>query len=297
MDLLFFGNDCNLIKALYRDKRLKIIGIIAEPNSNIEERYFGSIYTFSKKRRIPIILVSDFRKNPLLFLNKLFKEAEIGFSQGYRYIISKEEIRFFRKGIINFHQSYLPAYRGRHPLNWSIINGEKTTGATFHFMAEDFDDGKIILQRRIKILSSDTIMTLYDKTIKEGMRLIPAVFTKVINKEKMRPQKGNSSYFPARSPEDGEILLTNTVKHTIDLVRGLVFPYPGAFLRRKKGILIIEKVSRAPLELFATQSKGCTGLFWHKSRFYLKLVDGCLRIDKIRFNEQIISPNRLIDEG
>ena len=28
-------------------------------------------------------------------------------------------------GIINFHSSALPNYRGMHPLNWSIINGEK----------------------------------------------------------------------------------------------------------------------------------------------------------------------------
>ena len=59
-------------------------------------------------------------------------------------LIPKKIINHPRMGIINIHQSLLPAYKGRHPLNWAIINGEKYTGVTIHKINEAYDDGEII---------------------------------------------------------------------------------------------------------------------------------------------------------
>ena len=52
---------------------------------------------------------------------------------------------------VNVHLAPLPAYRGRHPLQWALINGEETFGVTIHDINDDFDDGAIRWQATIEV--------------------------------------------------------------------------------------------------------------------------------------------------
>lgn len=53
---------------------------------------------------------------------------------------------------INIHLAPLPAYRGRHPLQWALINGERQFGATIHEINDDYDSGVIQWQSRIEVM-------------------------------------------------------------------------------------------------------------------------------------------------
>ena len=78
----------------------------------------------------------------------------------WRYIIPSELLNVPAQGILNLHYSYLPSYRGVYPVNWAIMNGEHSTGFTFHFVTEEIDAGKIFMQRQVPIYLSDTARTL-----------------------------------------------------------------------------------------------------------------------------------------
>ena len=52
---------------------------------------------------------------------------------------------------VNVHLAPLPAYRGRHPLQWALINGESTFGATIHDITDDYDAGPIRWQRTLAV--------------------------------------------------------------------------------------------------------------------------------------------------
>ncbi len=60
----------------------------------------------------------------------------------------------------NLHGSLLPAYRGRAPANWAILNGETETGVTLHHMTTRADAGDIVGQRRVPITPADDARTL-----------------------------------------------------------------------------------------------------------------------------------------
>ena len=64
--------------------------------------------------------------------------------------MNKEILDLPKFGSINVHSSLLPKYRGAAPINWSIINGDKTTGVTIMKMDEGMDTGDIILSNEIK---------------------------------------------------------------------------------------------------------------------------------------------------
>ena len=52
---------------------------------------------------------------------------DIGITAAYGQILSDEVLSIPRFGILNVHASLLPEYRGSAPINWAVINGEKTT--------------------------------------------------------------------------------------------------------------------------------------------------------------------------
>ncbi|HAN44345.1 MAG TPA: methionyl-tRNA formyltransferase, partial [Ruminococcaceae bacterium] len=66
-------------------------------------------------------------------------------------------------GCVNVHASLLPKYRGAGPIQWSIINGEKTTGVTTMFMAEGLDTGDMILKSETAIGPDETAGELHDR--------------------------------------------------------------------------------------------------------------------------------------
>lgn len=71
----------------------------------------------------------------------------------------------------NIHSSLLPKYRGAAPINWAIINGDKTSGVTSFKLQEKVDTGEIILQRQIDIPQNSTAGDLHDLL----MELAPAL--------------------------------------------------------------------------------------------------------------------------
>jgi methionyl-tRNA formyltransferase len=102
------------------------------------------------------------------FENKLNTEAiydsEYDFliSFGYRYIINKEIIDYFKGMAINLHISYLPWNKGADPNLWSILENT-TKGVTIHQLDYGLDMGKILCQREIYFDENETLRTSYDK--------------------------------------------------------------------------------------------------------------------------------------
>jgi UDP-4-amino-4-deoxy-L-arabinose formyltransferase/UDP-glucuronic acid dehydrogenase (UDP-4-keto-hexauronic acid decarboxylating) len=124
----------------------------------------------------------------------------------YRHLISESILNLADMGGINLHPSLLPKYRGTFSCPWAIINGEKVTGITYHYMNEKFDDGNIIFQKSVNISNNDTAYTLYNKLINIAVSNFDKVYDLVLTKRyKGSPQNGQSTYFPRQVPYGGFI--------------------------------------------------------------------------------------------
>ncbi len=64
---------------------------------------------------------------------------------------------------INVHSSLLPQYRGAAPINWAILNGDRETGVTVQYMAEELDAGDILLAKKTPIAPEEDAAQLYDR--------------------------------------------------------------------------------------------------------------------------------------
>lgn len=90
----------------------------------------------------------------------------------YGRILPDDILDYPAYGCINVHSSLLPRYRGAAPINWAILNGDKTTGVTIMHMAAALDAGDIILQEETAIGPDETAPQLFDRLAALGGKLL-----------------------------------------------------------------------------------------------------------------------------
>ena len=152
------------------------------------------------------------------------------FSFYYRLMLKAPLLELAPRGGLNMHGSLLPKYRGRVPVNWAIIHGERETGATLHYMTDKPDSGDIVAQCAVPILPDDTAKEVFDKvTVAAEIALdgmLPLLIAGTAPRIAQDPRRG--SYFGGRTPEDGIIDWSKSAVQIHNLVRAVAPPYPGA---------------------------------------------------------------------
>lgn len=81
--------------------------------------------------------------------------------------------------MINIHPSLLPAFKGKDAIKQAFEAGAEKTGCTVHFVTDDLDGGKIIAQKEVAILPSDTLETLEERVHAAEHELLPEVVAKI----------------------------------------------------------------------------------------------------------------------
>ena len=203
------------------------------PEENI---WFGSVVEWAKKNEIPVFCPKNVN-TPEWIERIRTLSPEVIFSFYYRNLLGRDILRIPSAGSFNLHGSLLPAYRGRAPVNWVLVNGERRTGVTLHHMVEAPDAGDIVGQKEVLIEFEDTAFTLYQKLCAKGRELLEEVLP-LIEKgvaPRMAQDLKQGSYFGGRKPEDGKIDWSWPVMQIYNLVRAVTEPYPGAFTYLPEG--------------------------------------------------------------
>lgn len=147
----------------------------------------------------------------------------------YGKILPGEILNLPKYGCINVHASILPELRGAAPIQWSIINGFKTTGVTVMKMDEGMDTGDILSQRCIEIGRDTNAGELFDKLSAVGAELLVETLPGYISGE-ITPVKQDGSVAsaaPMLSKEMSVIDWKKPAEQIHDLIRGLC-PWPVA---------------------------------------------------------------------
>ena len=99
-------------------------------------------------------------------------QADLAVVVAYGRILPEVYLSAPSRGCLNVHFSLLPRYRGAAPVNWAIVNGERKTGVTTMFVAEELDSGPILLQRATEIGAAETAPELMHRLAETGADLL-----------------------------------------------------------------------------------------------------------------------------
>jgi len=162
------------------------------------------------------------------FLSRFHPDAIVVVAYGR--IIPPWMIELPHLGCINLHASLLPKYRGAAPIQWAIINGERTTGVTTMKIDPGMDTGDILLMREVAIHDEDTTETLSERLATLGAELMSETLRGLARGEILpRPQDHSlATLAPMLKKEDGRIHWNMTAEMIARRVRGLR-PWPGAY--------------------------------------------------------------------
>ena len=208
----------------------EIAAVFSHEDDPGERCWFGSVKDWAAARGIPVHCPVDVNE-PYWIERIAASGPEMIFSFYYRRMLAEEILRLPPLGAYNLHGSLLPAYRGRCPVNWVLLQGEARTGVTLHHMVRRADAGDIVGQREVTIDPEDTALTLYGKLCAAAGILLDELLPLLkAGKAPRIPQDiGRGSYFGGRKPEDGRIDWRWPAGRIYNLVRAVTDPYPGAF--------------------------------------------------------------------
>jgi methionyl-tRNA formyltransferase len=163
-----------------------------------------------------------------------------------------------RLGSVNVHNSLLPSYRGVHPVQWALVNGEPKTGVTIHCIDAGIDTGAILLQKPLSIKQTHNTGTLTHDLNLLSADLCSELFNYIAAHNALPPAKDSpypSSYARRRTRNDSRINWNSNAEAICNLVRAMQPPMPLAFSFAPDGsTLLIE--SCVKLE---TQNDGAAG--------------------------------------
>jgi methionyl-tRNA formyltransferase len=203
--------------------------VVTHVDDPAEERWFARVADVADDLGLPWIAPADVSAEQIVDRVAALAPDFI-FSFYCRQMLKPALLAVAHRGALNVHGSLLPHYRGRAPVNWAVLHGERRTGATLHYMADKPDAGDIVAQQAVPILPDDTAREVFDKVTVAAEICVDAALPALIAGTAPRwPNDiARGSYFGGRTPEDGRIDWHKPAVDIHNLVRAVAPPYPGA---------------------------------------------------------------------
>lgn len=177
MNIVFFGSTSDsviVIQKIYdlRSTIYDLTAVVTQPPKPVGRKQIITptpVEVWAKAHNIPVTTldaVSPFTPNLLV-------------SASYGEKIPMELIGEAHYGGLNVHPSLLPRWRGADPVPWAIMSGDHQIGVSVVTLAEKFDQGYIIAQKKIPITEHDTSAPLRTKLFEIGADMLVDVIKKL----------------------------------------------------------------------------------------------------------------------
>lgn len=222
---------------------VNIVGIIPPKRS---DKTYQEFIRYVEYYKIPIIDFKERLDEPEFICQIKELNADLGVVCSYNHKFPPELLKAVKGGFINVHPSLLPDYRGPNPYSNVIINDEKETGVTFHYMDETFDTGDVVAHAKINIDKNETMGTIFAKLNELSAVCLIELLKKFETVERFETQKQPEGEF--KYAKNYDLALSNTyidwskTPEEIDRFVRALNPFIGAYTRYNQEFLRVNSV-------------------------------------------------------
>lgn len=277
------------------EKGKNVVGVVM---TDTEEAWYKGAEEVAFKYNIPLYKEMNINTGDFVSKVKLIN-PDLIISVNFSQLLKSEIIGIPPRGCINTHASLLPKYRGRAPLNWAIINGEKATGVTVHYINEGIDTGDIILQERINIGEEEYIGDLLEKVKKIYPKLVDEAIDMIEENRVIRTKQNRKEgcYCGKRTPKDGQIDWNLSAREIYNLIRAVSKPYPGAYTYVKDSKFTIWRASLDSKVPVNNVIPNGTIQMIDDGYMFIKVKDGVLKLESFEMaGEELDIHNLCLNE-
>lgn len=160
----------------------------------------------ARQKKIPVFAPDN--PNGPDFVNELQRlTPDLFIAVGYAMILKPAVLAVPSQLAANFHASLLPHFRGKHPVFWTLRNGERWAGLTVHCMDPGIDTGDIIYQVKVRTRRDDTVASLYGRIMDRSAGLVGrlAADVEASTVPRLAQPFAEGSYFSSINDEDFQI--------------------------------------------------------------------------------------------
>lgn len=272
------------LEALYNagHEILAVVTNIDKPKGRGMKLVESPVKEYAKSKNLTIFQPEKVRKN-IEFIEQIKKlEPDVICVVAYGKILPIEILEIPKLGCINVHASLLPKYRGAAPIQWAVLNGDKTTGVTTMYMDVGMDTGDMILKQEVEIGENETTGELWDRLAIIGADLLVKTLDQIEKGTAPRiKQSDDFTMAPMLNKEISKIdWQEKTAKQIKNLVRGLN-PIMGAYSYLNGKKIKFWKVE-VEEDTNSNQENGTVIKANDKEGLYIKAKDGILKIIEIQ---------------
>lgn len=292
MKIIFMGTPDfaeESLKSIYEAGH-EIVGVVTNPDKpkgRGMKMIPSPVKEFAIEKNLKIFQPEKVKNNEE-FINELKAlQPDVICVVAYGKILPKEILDIPPYGCINVHASLLPQYRGAAPVQWAVLNGDKTTGVTTMYMDVGMDTGDMILKEEVQIGEDETTGELWDRLKTIGGKLLVETLKQIEKGTAPREKQGEDfTVAPMLSKNMAKIDWNKSAKEIKNLVRGLN-PIMGAytFLNDKKIKFWKVKVAGED-EIYAENlgflTNGTVIVSDPKDGIFIKCKEGILKVLEIQ---------------
>ncbi|GHB96169.1 formyltransferase [Cerasicoccus arenae] len=209
----------------------QVVAVFTHLDNLNENQWFPSVAKLANEHGVSVYTPDKITRAEHEDLLRKTLRPDLFFSFYYRNMLPLWALELATLGAFNLHGSYLPYYRGRAPVNWAVLHGETSTGATLHHMVKAPDAGDIVDQEKVAIGPDEPAIDVMVRVREAGVIVLGRQLDALLAGRAPRiPQdEGLATYFGGRRPDDGRIDWAQPARAVHNLVRAVTHPYPGAF--------------------------------------------------------------------
>ncbi len=235
MNIMFMGTPefaVSSLEALYAHGGVTVTSVVTredKPRGRGHKMTHTAVYDCAQSHGTKIYQPQNLKKENFEEI-LLSEKPDLIAVVAYGRILPEYVLNFPKYGCVNVHSSLLPKYRGAAPMQWAVINGEKTTGVTTMLMNKGLDTGDMLMKESIDIEINDTFETIHDKLAPIGAKLLVATIERLADGTAKRDPQDESlmTYAPMIDKTTAHIDWTKNAHDIRNLIRGL-YPFPCAY--------------------------------------------------------------------
>jgi methionyl-tRNA formyltransferase len=216
--------------------------------------------------------------------------------------VPQEFVAIPRHGMIQYHPSLLPRYRGPSSINWPIIRGDERTGLTIFRPTDGLDEGPVLLQREVPIGPDDTLGTVYfDRLFPLGVSALLEAADRVVGLryDEVTQDESQASYEGWCRADEARINWHNHVDTVYNLIRGCN-PVPAAWSSFRGQKLQLFDARKHSFRRFANV-KGALGTVSAvgSDSIFITAQGGQIEVFKLRYGDgkKLTAPQLCADIG